>query len=71
MLYLFALFLPGVAVLLTGRLITGIALIVAQCTIVGWIPASVIAFAVINDAQRKGQTTRIINAMRRQNKQKK
>ena len=53
MAYVIALLLPGLGVILKGRVPLGIALIVLQITIIGWIPACLIAFAVIGSENAK------------------
>lgn len=38
--YIFAIFFPGLVLLLKGRILAAIALIALQLTILGWIPAT-------------------------------
>ncbi len=51
--YLLALFLPGIAVMLKGKVWMGIALILLQLVVLGWIPATIIAFIVINQSNNE------------------
>ena len=51
--YILALFLPGVAVMVKGRVLTGLLLLLLQFTVIGWIPACFVAFAIINEQNRR------------------
>ncbi len=51
--YILALFLPWLAVMLKGRIFTGIVLLILQLTVIGWLPATVVAFFVISDEHKK------------------
>lgn len=51
--YILALFLPGVAVMAKGRIGLGILLCLLHITIIGWLPACIVAFAIINETDRK------------------
>ena len=51
--YILALFLPWLAVMLKGRLVTGVVLLLLQLTRIGWLPATAVAFFVINDEHKK------------------
>ncbi len=53
--YILALFLPGIAVMLKGKIWMGIALILLQLVVLGWIPATIIAFIVINQSNKEKQ----------------
>ncbi len=53
--YILALFLPGIAVMLKGKIGMGIALILLQLVVLGWIPATIIAFMVINQSNKEKQ----------------
>jgi uncharacterized membrane protein YqaE (UPF0057 family) len=53
MIYVLALFLPWLAVMLKGRILVGIVLLVLQLTLIGWLPASIVAFFIISDENRK------------------
>jgi uncharacterized membrane protein YqaE (UPF0057 family) len=52
-LFILAVFLPGIAVIMSGRVWIGIFLCLLHITIVGWIPATIIAFFLIYDQQQK------------------
>ena len=49
--YILAILLPPLACFLNGKILTGLLLLVLMLTIVGWIPAAVIAVLVVNDAK--------------------
>lgn len=51
--YILALFLPWLAVILKSRILTGVVLGILQLTLVGWIPASIVAMFVISSANNK------------------
>lgn len=51
--YILALFLPWLAVMLKGRMVTGVVLLLLQLTLIGWLPATAVAFFVINDENKK------------------
>ena len=48
MIYILALLFPFLAVLFKGRWIAAILLLVLQVTLVGWLPAFIVAVLVIN-----------------------
>jgi len=52
-LYILALFFPGVAVIFAGRVGLGLLLCLLHITIVGWIPATIIAFFLIHEQRQK------------------
>lgn len=47
MLYILALFFPGLAMIFAGRVASGIICILLQCTVIGWLPATLWAFFVV------------------------
>ena len=51
--YILALFLPWLAVMLKGRLVTGVVLLLLQLTLIGWLPATAVAFFIINEENKK------------------
>ncbi len=53
MFYVLAIFLPGIAVMLKGRIGLGLLLCLLHITILGWIPATIIAFVIINGENNK------------------
>ena len=62
MLYLLALFLPFLAVMLKGRIIVGSILLLMQITLIGWLPATIVACFIINNENNKKY---IADAMRK------
>jgi uncharacterized membrane protein YqaE (UPF0057 family) len=53
MLYILALFLPFLAVMLKGRVIVGMILLLLQLTVIGWLPATIVACFIINNENNK------------------
>jgi uncharacterized membrane protein YqaE (UPF0057 family) len=53
MLYILALFLPFLAVVLKGRIIAGVVLLLLQLTLIGWLPATIVACFIINNENNK------------------
>lgn len=51
--YLIAVFLPCVVLLFKGRYLVAIALFIAQCTVIGWPVATLVAWLVISEENRK------------------
>ncbi len=51
--YILALFLPWLAVMLKGRMVTGVVLLLLQLTLIGWLPATAVAFFIINEENKK------------------
>lgn len=51
--YILALFLPFLAVMLKGRVLVGIVLLVLQVTLIGWLPATIVAFFIIHQENTK------------------
>lgn len=51
--YILALFLPFLAVILKGRVLVGIVLLVLQLTLIGWLPATLVAFFIIHQENTK------------------
>lgn len=47
MIYILAVFLPFLAVMLKGKIGTGIVLLLLQLTVFGWIPAIAVAWIVL------------------------
>lgn len=59
MLYAIALFFPGLSMILAGRALPGLACVVLQCTLIGWIPATLWAFFVIQERNTGRQFERL------------
>ncbi len=53
MLYILAFFLPWLAVMIKGRIFTGIFLLILQLTLFGWIPATIAALFIIHNENTK------------------
>lgn len=51
--YILAIFLPFLAVMLKGRVGTGIVLLLLQITVVGWFIATIVAFFIIHGENTK------------------
>lgn len=51
--YLLAIFLPCLVLVFKGRILVAIALFIAQCTVIGWPVATLVAWLVINEENRK------------------
>jgi len=52
MAYLIALLLPPLAVVIKGRIGLGLVLLLLQLTVLGWVPAALVALLVVHDANR-------------------
>ena len=63
--YILALFLPWLAVMFKGRIFVGILLLILQLTVIGWLPATVVAFFVISDANKKRAVEEALSKMQR------
>jgi len=61
--YLLALFLPWVVFFTMGKVGQGILCLILQCTIIGWLPATIWAFVTIGGYHADKRTDRIVNAM--------
>ena len=55
MMYLLAILVPPLAALFCGRFITAILLGVLQFSVVGWIPASIVALFIVSDDRRASE----------------
>ena len=64
--YLMAWIVPCVPCFLKGRIGAGIGLLLLQITFLGWIPAALIATAVVNDANREKAAKQQGQAMARE-----
>ena len=64
--YLIAIFLPFVAILLCGKPFLALFSFIAQCTIIGWIPASIHAFVVIGSHKGDVRTKAVTDAINQQ-----
>ncbi|MEC5214413.1 uncharacterized membrane protein YqaE (UPF0057 family) [Polaromonas sp. CG_9.5] len=58
MLYIIALFAPFLVVMIRGKIFTGIALLVCQITLIGWIPAIIVAWIIIRANSNNNRSTK-------------
>jgi len=65
MLYLVALFIPGLAMILAGRVLSGVACAVLQLTLIGWIPATLWAFFVVMEHNNGKRMDQMVAQLRR------
>jgi len=61
--YLLALFLPWVVFFTMGKIGQGFLCLALQCTLIGWLPATIWAFVTIGGYHADKRTDRIVNAM--------
>ncbi len=65
MLYLIAVILPPLAVLLCGKPFQALLSLIAQATLIGWLPATLHALFVVNNHYADKRTARLIKATQR------
>ena len=65
MLYLVAVILPPLAVLLCGKPFQALLSLLAQVTVIGWLPATLHALFVVNNHYADQRTARLIKATKR------
>ena len=65
--YLLALFFPWVVFFTMGKVGQGLLCLILQCTIVGWLPATIWAFVAIGGYHADKRTDRIVNALSQSN----
>jgi uncharacterized membrane protein YqaE (UPF0057 family) len=61
--YLVALFLPWVVFFTMGKVFQGILCLVLQCTVIGWVPATIWAFISISNYNADKRTDRMVSAI--------
>jgi uncharacterized membrane protein YqaE (UPF0057 family) len=61
--YLIALFFPWITFFTMGKIGQGILCLILQCTLIGWLPATIWAFVTIGGYHADKRTDRIVNAM--------
>jgi len=61
--YVIAFFFPWLSLFLQGKILSGLACLILQITIIGWIPAVIWAFSSLNRMYADRRTQTIINAM--------
>jgi uncharacterized membrane protein YqaE (UPF0057 family) len=64
MIYVVAVLLPWLALMLRGRVIQGLLCLVLQITVIGWLPATVWAFVVINNDNQERRHREMMDALR-------
>ena len=64
MIYAVAILLPWLALMLRGRVIQGLLCLVLQITVIGWLPATVWAFVVINNDNQERRHREMMDALR-------
>jgi uncharacterized membrane protein YqaE (UPF0057 family) len=62
--YVIALFLPWLSFFTIGRPFAAIICLLLQITIIGWLPATIWAFAAIGGHNADKRTDRIVSAVR-------
>lgn len=60
---LIAILIPWLSFFVRGKILAGIACLILQITVLGWIPAAIWALVSLNNARADKRTDRIINAM--------
>ena len=62
---LIAIFIPFLAFMLRGRIITGILCLILQITLIGWIPAAIWALISLQNSRANARNKDLINAMKK------
>jgi hypothetical protein len=60
--YLIALFFPWLTFFTMGKVFQGIICLILQCTLVGWLPATIWAFVSVSNHNADKRTDRILRA---------
>lgn len=63
--YLIALFLPWLSFFTMGKVLSGILCLFLQLTLIGWIPATIWAFASIANFHADRRTERMVKTIER------
>jgi TM2 domain-containing membrane protein YozV len=61
--YVLALFVPWIVFFTMGKVGRGIICLILQCTIIGWLPATIWAVASTNNYYADKRTDRIVSAI--------
>jgi len=61
--YLIALFFPWISFFTMGKVGQGFLCLILQCTIIGWLPATIWAFVTINGYNADKRTARLEEAI--------
>ena len=65
--YVLAFFLPGISLMLQGKIGAGIVCIFLEFTVIGWLPAVIWAMTSLNRMDADRRTNDVITAMKHQN----
>ncbi|KGI55862.1 YqaE/Pmp3 family membrane protein [Campylobacter sp. MIT 97-5078] len=63
MIYALAIFFPWLALMIKGLWIQGIFCLILQCTVIGWLPATIWAFMAINQKINQKRHEEMIDAI--------
>lgn len=61
--YVIALFFPWLTFFTMGKVLQGIVCFILQCTVIGWLPATIWAFFAISNYHADQRTDRVIQAI--------
>ena len=64
--YLIALFFPFISFFTIGKPVQGVLCLILQLTIIGWLPATIWAFAAIGGYNAEKRTDKIVSAIKEQ-----
>ena len=62
--YLLAILLPWFSLMINGKIFQGIICLILQCTLMGWIPASIWALFSLSKQDADRRTDRIVRAIK-------
>lgn len=65
MIYLLAIFLPFLAVMLRGKILTGIVLLLLQLTVLGWLVAAPVAIVIVMNADADKRNKTLLGALQK------
>jgi uncharacterized membrane protein YqaE (UPF0057 family) len=68
--YVLALLFPWIVFFTMGQVGRGIICLILQCTIIGWLPATIWAFSAIGNYYADKRTDRIVSAISASNQQR-
>lgn len=60
-----AILIPWLALFIRGRVIQGILCLLLQISLIGWIPAAIWAFVVVNNDNQERRHREMLGAMRK------
>jgi len=61
---LIAILLPWLSFLLRGKILSGIACLILQITLIGWLPAAIWAVVSLNNSRAERRNRELIKAIR-------